>query len=310
MEKPFVIGHEDNINLIRNMVKDGRIPHALIFSGRESIGKKRVALLFASTLLCEKREGCLKCPPCRRVLKATHPDVITIEASKESITISQIRELQEWAALRPMEKKAKIAIIDDAHLMTKEAANAFLKTLEEPPPDTYFVLVTHAPNRLISTIASRCLTVRFSPLTEREVARICELEKLEGLSREISLKTRSLMFHGIPEEKLKKVLHLAQAVAKKRSPELIFFAKELAEGKKEPDKRIFYLFLFLLRKTVNEQLKTYKKHELFKLHEALSFAEESMYNYNVSLRSLFEYLIVEGGLDDEKRVWQNGCSMG
>ncbi|NPA16039.1 MAG: hypothetical protein GXO44_05770, partial [Deferribacteres bacterium] len=174
--------------------------------------------------------------------------------------------------------------------------NAFLKTLEEPPPDTYFVLVTHAPNRLISTIISRCLTIRFPELPKEKIEKVCELENISGLHRELALKTGAFLFLSVSEEKLKEMAHLADAVIKKRSLDLIFEVNRLTKGKKEPDKKNFHLFLLLLREKLNEYLKKGTHPELFKLHEVLSFVEESVYNYNLSLRSLFEYLIVKGDL--------------
>ncbi len=293
MEESFVIGHEKIIKFLNNMVKEKRVPHALIFSGKEGIGKKRVALIFSAMLLCKKGEGCLSCGNCKRVVKLIHPDVVIIEPTKETITISQIRELQDWASLCPMEKKAKIAIIDNAHLMTREASNAFLKTLEEPPADTFFVLITHAVNKLISTIVSRCLVLRFPDLSQECVEEICKREKITGLQKKIAVETGSFAFSEISEDRLEKLFALSEAVITKRDKDLLFFTDYLSESRKEPEKKLFYLFLFLLRKRLNQYMRLREEQELFELHEVLSFVEETVYNYNVNLRSLFEYLIIK-----------------
>ena len=289
--KEFVIGHETTINKLKEMVEKNRLPHALIFSGKEAIGKKRVALILASMLLCEKKSACMKCSICKRIVKLYHPDVILVTPAKESISIFQIRELQQWSSLKPMEANIKLAIIDDAHLMTVQAANAFLKTLEEPPLGTHFILITHALNRLPSTILSRCLILNFKALNKKEIEKICDINIITGVKREICEKTESFIFSQVEDKKLSDILNIAKLIVNNPSSEILGFMDTLGKRFERNTSRIF---LYLIRKILNERLKKEKNDRLFKLHELLSFVEECSYNYNVSFRSLMEYLILKG----------------
>ena len=147
-----------------------RWPHALLIIGRKGIGKRMLALEFARALLCESPDAaggaCGVCPGCTYVAQGTHPDLRVIEpyvfddegnaTPVDSIAIDRIRELTEFTHLSAHRSRAKVAVIAPAEAMNASAANALLKTLEEPPEQTYLLLVSHQPARLPATIASRC----------------------------------------------------------------------------------------------------------------------------------------------------------
>jgi DNA polymerase-3 subunit delta' len=147
-----------------------RWPHALLVTGRRGIGKRILALHFAQALLCERprAEGsaCGACPSCAHVMSRSHPDLRVIEPVEyddegnpspvDMIVVERIRELIDFTQLSTHRQRAKVAVIVPAEAMNVAAQNALLKTLEEPPPATYLILVSHQPGRLAATIVSRC----------------------------------------------------------------------------------------------------------------------------------------------------------
>ncbi|MBX6422738.1 DNA polymerase III subunit gamma/tau [Thermosulfurimonas sp. F29] len=175
-----VVGQPHVVRTLQNALRKGRLAHALLFSGIRGVGKTTVARIVAKALNCEADdpgEPCNVCSPCREIAEGRSLDVIEIDAASNR-GIDEIRELRENLKFMPARGRAKVYIIDEAHMLTREAANALLKSLEEPPPHVYFILATTEPHRLPVTILSRCQRYDFrripvSILIEhlREVAR-------------------------------------------------------------------------------------------------------------------------------------------
>ena len=173
---------------LTNAIKQGRLAQAYLFGGRRGTGKTSLARILAMGLNCQApgltgptAEPCGRCPSCEAVQNGTSPDVIELDAASNR-GIDEIRALQENVRLSPMSGRYKVYIIDEAHQMTKDAYNAFLKTLEEPPPHVIFVLCTTEPEKIIPTVRSRCQRFDFRPLPEADIARrLQEVAKAEGL---------------------------------------------------------------------------------------------------------------------------------
>jgi len=169
-----ILGHEKAAESLKNALSTGKPPHALVFSGPSGVGKKMMAFAWAQGLLCESGSGrpCGQCSACKRISKRQHPDIHFIGPDGASIKVEQVRELQNFTSLRSYEGRGKVAIIDDAHLLGSQAGNALLKTLEEPPEKTFFVLVTPQKGALLTTIQSRCQKVQFGSLTDSDLKKI------------------------------------------------------------------------------------------------------------------------------------------
>jgi DNA polymerase III subunit delta' len=189
-----ILGQETAVATLRRALERGRVHHAYRFEGPDGVGKEVTALALAQALLCEHGTGCGECSACRRVntlsqeppLVPIHPDVLmvgrglytgTLLSAKEAtgISVEQIRKVVLGrAGYPPHEGRALFVLVRDADELTTSAANALLKTLEEPQRNVHFVLLTSRPNRLLDTIRSRTLAVRFGALPDAIIQRILE----------------------------------------------------------------------------------------------------------------------------------------
>lgn len=221
-----IIGQPEAIKRLRAAAEE-KASHAFLFWGPEGVGKKRAAKAFAAALNCEKK-GCAKCLSCKKIHEGTHPDVREIEPEGDFLTIDQIRSVQHTVYLKPSEGRAKVFIIDEADRMTVAAANAFLKTLEEPPAGCVFVLITCQPENLLPTVASRCQNVRFSPTSSAEIKEFLVEKKGFGEEKAVLMSRAS---GGV----LEKAIALAESeeIQKQRRGILSFLAemerKEVAD---------------------------------------------------------------------------------
>jgi len=230
----MLIGHQKQLNYLKRIAESGKIPHALLFSGQKKLGKKTIASEFIFWLFEE--------PGVPKILG--HPDFILIEPQEKhpeaersslrgspapssalvrgQIQINQIRDLSWRLSLKPIKAKLKAVIIDEAHSMTPEAQNCFLKTLEEPKGNTILILITEKPNFLLPTIVSRCQIIKFYPVKKDEIERY--LKNQEGLS----------------EGEIEEILEIAQG-RPGRAVELAF-AKEKFEFYKKRTKELAKIF--------------------------------------------------------------------
>jgi DNA polymerase III subunit delta' len=168
------IGNRKIIERLRKKLREGRFPHALIFSGPAGVGKHLCALMIAKSLNCTNAgpgDFCNECTSCRKIDSGAHPDVMTISVEEDAtrIKIAQIRHLLGLLDFQPLEGRNKVFIIDPADLMNEEAANALLKGLEEPPENSFFILITVNVHEMLLTVRSRSQIYNFTPLTLDEI---------------------------------------------------------------------------------------------------------------------------------------------
>jgi DNA polymerase-3 subunit delta' len=169
-----IYGHDKQIAILQTTMARKRVPHAYLFYGMKGIGKRTTAVVFAKAINCLEGEkafdACDRCSSCRKIVHRNHPDVTIIEVEGQFIKIGEIRSLQNQMKFKPFEGGKRIFIIVDADKMNITAANALLKTLEEPSPSNILILVTSRPYQLPLTILSRCQHLRFNPLQRKTVA--------------------------------------------------------------------------------------------------------------------------------------------
>ena len=160
-----IVGHENNIKLLKGMLNKNSIPHALLFVGPEGIGKFQLAKVLAKTLLCSKAEMlCQECVECMVEPVDRNIDLIIIKPENDVIKIDQVRKLQQDLILGPHKSERKVIIIDNADKMTVQTANSLLKTLEDPADNVVFILIATKPEALLDTIKSRCQIMTFQPI--------------------------------------------------------------------------------------------------------------------------------------------------
>lgn len=180
----LLIDQERPLRVLTGILARGDIPHAFLLTGVDGVGKKTAAIQFSMACGCstlalftaagdvvapgrqaEAVMACGQCRSCRQILAGNHPDVICIEPDRDLIKIDTIRDLLLRIAFKPHQAGRRVIIISDAQAMNREAANALLKALEEPPPQTIFFLTAGQPADLLPTVVSRCQNIRFNPVS-------------------------------------------------------------------------------------------------------------------------------------------------
>jgi len=178
---PFqdIIGHSVPIAWLRNAIQSNQLAHAYLLTGEDAIGKRMTAMQCIQAMNCDTHveasppDACGTCRTCQQIVGHIHPDILFIQPDEgqsqhPQIKIERVREIEHHVIYRPLLGMKKICLIDDADRLTIGAANALLKTLEEPPDHCLFLLVTSRPSALLTTLKSRCLTVRFSPPSQEQ----------------------------------------------------------------------------------------------------------------------------------------------
>ena len=170
-----IVGHSRAKKVLHNALLENRVAHAYLFCGPSGIGKTALTKAFAKALLCPNKshnDACGRCPTCLRVEAGRFPDLSEVSPAGNNIKIEQIREIQKKAQFKPFEAARKVYIINRADLLTREAANCLLKILEDPPPDTFFLLTTINAYNLPSTVVSRCQQVPLSRVPVKEIEQL------------------------------------------------------------------------------------------------------------------------------------------
>ena len=186
MQFSEIIGQEGAKNFLRQVMAREKIPHSYLFTGIPGIGKTTTAMALAMALNCRqpsKGEGCGLCASCRQMMGGNYPDFMTVQPDGTYIKIHQMRELNRRLGFAPVSGRFRVCVIRHAEKMTSEAANSFLKTLEEPPPHVFFILATTEAHKVLPTIMSRCQHFDFRRIAQTNIVsqltHICRLEDIK-----------------------------------------------------------------------------------------------------------------------------------
>ncbi len=168
-----ILGQKTAISFLRKVIESGKIPHAYLFTGIPGVGKTSTALALTMALNCHEPvdfDSCGHCLSCRQIMAENFPDLLFVKPDGQKIKIDQIRDLNRKLGFAPVTGRYRVCVIVRAETMTNEAANSFLKTLEEPPKGNILILNVTEPLDLLPTIVSRCQRVPFKPLPVQDVA--------------------------------------------------------------------------------------------------------------------------------------------
>lgn len=301
-----IIGHKNIVKFLQKSIANEKISHAYLFYGPENLGKKTTAKYFALSLICSaEKKPCLKCLNCKEFLKNIFPDAFWLrkEEEKKNISIDQIRDLKERLSWAGFTNSYKIVMIVNAEEMSEEAANSFLKMLEEPPEKSLIILLANSLKNIPKTIISRCQPIKFSLVNKKEIFDF--LMKNYKLSQKEAEEISSLSF-GLPgraikflenKEKLKDYLEVQKKLIKILEKDSINERLKITEGilKEKMVKKIIFNWKVLIRDLILLQTKNQKliinlslRDKLEKLAE--KFSLEKTYQIERKLDDLIFYL--------------------
>ena len=300
-----IIGQKPAVTLLKTGLKSSKFFHSYLFTGIKGVGKTTTANAFVFHLLCkEKKSPCGECSSCKKLIKEVHPDVLKIFPEKKEITIKQVREVIQFLKYRPIEGEYKVIIIDQAEKMNLEAANALLKSLEEPPEFAIFILITENFTKLLPTIVSRSQVVRFHSLPKEVIVK--ELKKRYWFEDEVAesladISQGSLGFAMELAEKggLEELSAFVKAGLSQDFQVKFRIVERLAALEKERIETFFYLlYMWIWRSYIFNKLKSGypkafpeekfvgKPYEVFKLIEEVRQALERYVNPELAFLSL------------------------
>jgi len=308
---------------LSHFILSQKLPHSYLFYGTEGIGKFLTAKTFAKILNCEnediKQKGHDNCLSCKKIDDNNHPDVFIVEPKGQSIKIDDIRELIRKLNLKSFESPNKIVIINNAEKMTEESANTLLKTLEEPPNNTYIILITSQIEIILPTIRSRCIKIPFQPLSSKTVQNILETQGIEteqayslSLISEGSLMKAQEFLDKENYDMLKETLNTMLTLISERVikiPKLLeitqFFSHKTEKEKLIFDQILNILYLFwrdtLLRESEILSIPSFvptkfrislSETGILKIIDLLESANREL-KYNVNPALMIEYLVLE-----------------
>ena len=261
-----ILGNEKNKQILQKSIQNNTISHSYMFVGIQGIGKKIIAKEFAKNILCLNQENknsntnCT-CKSCIEFETNNNPDFSIIEPDGNSIKIEQIRELQKKIQEKPIISNNKVYIIDDADMMTQEAQNCLLKTLEEPPEYATIILIGSNENLFLPTIKSRCMILHFEPISNENIKKYLQtelaisniddemLDIFQGsIGKAIELKDK--------REEYEKIIAFVENLDKKDIIDLYKLAEPIYKSKEEIFEILDYINILLLKKARQNYLYT------------------------------------------------------
>jgi len=311
-----IIGQENSLFIIDKAIKNKTLAHAYLFCGPSGLGKTKSGFNFAQILQClnEKYKPCQKCINCRNIIKNQNPDFYVIN-KPSLISIQDIRDLKNNLITKPYNSQYKIALIIDAQKMNKEAQNAFLKILEEPPADTIIILTAENKKQLLPTIISRCQIINFkivpSELIKKElIKRGIEEQKVEEIVR-LSMGRPELAFSFLDNPDLLNLREdfISKFINLKEEPiiEKFKYAEELS--KEETIRNNFYLEVLISWFRDLILIKINKQQKIINI-KYLKFLKQQCTNYNLyDLRGILNQLIeiknYSKNYNNWRLLWEN-----
>lgn len=298
-----VHGQEHAVLLLQKALATARMAQAYLFSGPPGIGKRLTALQFAKAIACQNNldDACEQCSACHKVNTGNHPDVVCVGPEGASIRIEHIRAIQRQLGYKPYESQRTVIIIDGGDLLTAPAANALLKTLEEPPPTGLLILLTSKKDALPITIVSRCQHIPFRRLASEHVRRLLEQQGVEPHTAvlaatltegSLSIGTQTEVAHMLTRRQ--QAYALLQAQIKPPATPLFLQARQLAGTREQCDELLHWLTLFcrdLIILKVTSTILLYNQDLGAELrHLAQRASVEQLLTLFASLEQLREYL--------------------
>ena len=284
-------GQDHIVKTLLSALKHNKVANAYIFAGPRGVGKTSTARVFAKALNCLKSNinPCNECENCKEITQGIFPDVIEIDAASNR-GIDQIRELRENVKYAPLKGRKKVYIIDEFHMLTKEAFNALLKTLEEPPSHVVFILATTELDKIPATILSRCQKFIFRKLSIEEI-----LEILEDICKKENVKYE--------KEALELIAKLSEGCIRD-AESLLEQAILLTEGNLSVDKLKTYLSLFT-HEDIEELLKLSLSSDLESLREKLNKYESLGYSSENLIKAILNYVSEKFKKEDFEKFSQD-----
>ncbi|PKM49434.1 MAG: DNA polymerase III subunit delta' [Firmicutes bacterium HGW-Firmicutes-7] len=317
-----IVGHEEIIKHIKSSIKTDKVSHAYMFEGEEGIGKKCLANAFAKTLQCEegKDEPCNSCSSCKSFDSQNHPDIKYVVATKKTgIGVDDIREqLNMDINIKPYRYRYKIYIIEEGDLVTPQAQNALLKTIEEPPGYGIIIIIAHNSSRFLPTVLSRCAILSLKPIEEEKIkSYLIEEEKLSqvkahmyaSLSRGNIGKAKIFLSSIEFEEIRNDIIYAIDCIIEENDLEILEIARKIGEFKEKSDMALDLMVTWLrdimVIKEINDEkyiihkdkYKTLLKHGQLLSYNRISVLMSRLediqknikvnVNYQLSLETLF-----------------------